>query len=169
MKQGTEETLDDFMTRLQFLVSKSFPKLGFENRESIAVPAFCKGLHVQHAAQLAAVESEGQVAKVMKIAASVTSFSARPYIRTSQTKRYNTKSNRNLTKVAREEQRDEQLGGEGDETEDWAEEAEVQDDGRFVATTNSLRPRDTFRGACASSAGQDLSVQVAEVRRGSGT
>ena len=41
-KQGTEETLDDYMTRVQFLVNKSFPKLDLQNRESIAVTAFCK-------------------------------------------------------------------------------------------------------------------------------
>ena len=41
-KQGAEETLDDYMSRVQFLVTKSFPKLDLENRESIAVTAFCK-------------------------------------------------------------------------------------------------------------------------------
>ena len=85
-KQGTEETLDDYMTRVQFLVTKSFPKLDLQNSESIAVTAFCKGLVEQDAAKLAAVQSEGKVAKAMKIAASVTALSATPHGRTSQTK-----------------------------------------------------------------------------------
>ena len=50
MKQGTEETLDDFMTPVQFPVTKSFPKFDLQNRESIAVTAFFKVLVDQDAA-----------------------------------------------------------------------------------------------------------------------
>ena len=64
-KHGTEETLEDYMSRVQFLVTKSFPKLDLQNRESIAVTAYCKGLVDQDAAKLAAVQSQGKVAKAM--------------------------------------------------------------------------------------------------------
>ena len=97
------------MSRVQFLLRNSFPKLALQNTESIAVTAFCKGLVEQDAAKLAAVQSEGKVAKAMKIAASVTALSATPHARTSQAKRYNAKTNRYLTTVAIEEEGDEQL------------------------------------------------------------
>ena len=42
---------------------------------------------------------------------------------------------------------EEQLGGEGEECQEWAEEGEEQDEERFVATTNSPRPRGAFLGA----------------------
>ena len=74
-KEGNAETLDDFMKGVEFLVTISFPKLDLQNRESIAVTAFWKGLVDQDAAKLAAVQSEGKVAKAMKIAASVTALS----------------------------------------------------------------------------------------------
>ena len=82
----------------------------------------------------------------MKITASVTALSATPHARTSQAKRYNAKSNRYLTNVAMDEGH-EQLGGEGEECQEWAEEGEEQDEECFVATTNSPGPRGTFRGA----------------------
>ena len=41
-KQGGDETLDYYMSRVKFLARKSFPKLELENRESSAVTAFCK-------------------------------------------------------------------------------------------------------------------------------
>ena len=75
--------------------------------------AFCKGLVDKDAAKRAAVQSEGKVAKAMKIAASVTALSRTPKARTSQVKRYNAKTNRYLTNVAMEEEADEQLDGEG--------------------------------------------------------
>ena len=115
------------MSRVQFLVKKSFPKLDLQNRESIAVTAFCKALIDQDAAKLAAVQSEGKVAKAMKIAASVTALSAKPHARTSQSKRYNANGNRYLTKIAMDEEGDEQVGGEGEEFHDWAEEGEEKD------------------------------------------
>ena len=55
MKQGTDETLEDFMTRVQFFVMKSVPILDLLNRESIAVSEFCKALVDQVPAKLAAV------------------------------------------------------------------------------------------------------------------
>ena len=145
-KQEREETLEDYMSPVQVLVKKSFRKLDLQNRESIAVTAFCKGLVEQDAAMLAAVQSEGKVAKAMKIAASVTALSATPHVRTSQAKQYNAKSNRYLTNVAMDEG-EEKLGGEGEESQDWAEEGEEQDEECFVATTNSPHPRGAFRGA----------------------
>ena len=93
-KHGAEETLDDYMTRVQYLVTKSFPKLDLQNRESIAVTALCKGLVDQDAAKLPAVQSEGNVSKAMKIAPSVTPLSAKRHARTSQAKRYNPNNNR---------------------------------------------------------------------------
>ena len=117
-KQGTEETLDDYMSRVQFLERKSFPKLDLQNRESNAVTAFCKGLVEHDAAKLAAVQSEGKVAKAMKIAASVTALSATPHARTSQGKRYNAKSNRYHLTVAMDEDGDDQLRWEGEESQD---------------------------------------------------
>ena len=103
-KHRTEETIGDYMSRVKFLLKKCVAKLDMQNRESIAVTAFCKGLADQDASKLAAVQSEGKVAKAMKIAASVPPLSATPYARTSQTKRYNAKSNRYLTKVAMDEE-----------------------------------------------------------------
>ena len=110
------------MTRVQFLVTKSFPKLDLQNRESIAVTAFCKALVDQDAAKLAAMQWEGKVENAMKIAASVTALSPTLHARTSQAKRYNAKSNRYLTKVAMDDEGEEQLGGEGEESQDWVEE-----------------------------------------------
>ena len=46
-----------------------------------------------------------------------------------------------------EEEGEEQLGGEGEESQDWAEEGEEQDEECFVAKKNSPRPRVAFRGA----------------------
>ena len=67
MKQGTEETLDDFMTRVQFLVMNSFLKLDLLNREFISVTALSNGLVDQDVAKLAAVHPECTGAKAMKI------------------------------------------------------------------------------------------------------
>ena len=97
--QATEETLDDYMSRVQFIVRKSFPKLELQNGESIAITAFCKGLVDLDMAKLAAVQSEVKDAKVMKIAASVTALSAMPLARPSQANRDNAKSNRYLSNV----------------------------------------------------------------------
>ena len=40
--RGAKETRDDYRSRAQFLVRKSFPKIDLQNRESITVTAFCK-------------------------------------------------------------------------------------------------------------------------------
>ena len=46
-----------------------------------------------------------------------------------------------------DEEAEEQLGGEGEEFQELAEEGEEQDEECFVATTNSPRPRGAFRVA----------------------
>ena len=63
------------MTRVQFVVMTSIPTLDMENREDIAVTAYRKGLNDQDAEKLAALQSEGKVAKGMKIAVSGPAFS----------------------------------------------------------------------------------------------
>ena len=55
-----------------------------------------------------------------------------------------------------DEEGDEQLGGEGEESQTWGEEGEEQDEECFVATTNSPRPRGAFLGAMRGYADQDL-------------
>ena len=103
MKQGGEESLQDIMTRVQFLVLKSCPMLDMENREQISVPAFCKGLVAHDSTKLAALQKEGKVAKGMKIAASLPAFSATPDAWTSEARRNNEKRHRYLMNVAMEE------------------------------------------------------------------
>ena len=103
---------------MQFLVTKYFAKLDLQKRESIAVTAISKGLVDQDAAKLAAVQSEGKFAKAMKITARATALSATPHAHTSQAKRSNAKSNRLLSHVAMEEEGEEQVGGEGEESQD---------------------------------------------------
>ena len=100
---------------------KSFTKVDWLNREANAVRAICKGLVDQDSPKLAVGQSEGKVAKAWKIAASVTAFSATPQARSYHARRSNLKSNRYLTNVAMDQEGDDQLGGEADETKDWAE------------------------------------------------
>ena len=90
---------------------KSFPKPDLMKRESIAVTAFTKALVDQDAGKLAAVQSECTFGKALQIAARVTAFSRSQYARTSDTSRYNSRSNRELTNLATDEEGDEQFGG----------------------------------------------------------
>lgn len=40
MKEGNDDSLDDFMSRLQFLFPKSFSKIALRNTQQIAVTSF---------------------------------------------------------------------------------------------------------------------------------
>ena len=77
-KQGTEESLFEYMARVQNLVDKSFRRHDAESKQKISVSAFCAGLLDQEAAKFITLQAKGSVPKALNIAASVGAYSARP-------------------------------------------------------------------------------------------
>ena len=102
--------------------------------------------------KLVAVQSKGKVAKAMKIPGSNRALSAKPHVHPSQAKRDNAKSNRYLTHVAREQEGDEEFGGDVEESQECAEEGEEQDEECFVATKIVLVLVVPFPALCGSRA-----------------
>ena len=74
VQQKQDESVVDYMCRVQHNVAKPFPKLGDSNRQNLAVSMFCQGLRDQEVARMTAVQSTGEVASALRIAASATAY-----------------------------------------------------------------------------------------------
>ena len=61
-QQKQDESVVDYMGRVQDNVAKAFPKLADANRQNLAVSMFCQGLRDQEVARMTAVQAEGDVA-----------------------------------------------------------------------------------------------------------
>ena len=60
--QKQDESVVEYMGRVQDNVAKAFPKLADTNRQNLAVSMFCQGLRDQEIARMTALQSKGDVA-----------------------------------------------------------------------------------------------------------
>ena len=89
-KQQPDETVPDYMARVQEGVSHAFHKLDDHHKQEVAVTIFCQGLKDQDAAKMAAVQAKGKVCAALKIASAATTFSSpHPQQRAWQPQRFN--------------------------------------------------------------------------------
>ena len=73
-QQKQDESVVDYMDRVQHNVAKAFAKLADANRQNLAVSMFCQGLRDQELARMTAVQAKGDVASALRIAASATAY-----------------------------------------------------------------------------------------------
>ena len=78
VKQENDESLAEFMARIQNLADRAFHGQTDESKQQVSVNAFCNGLVDQDAARLVAVQAKGSVAGALNIAASVGAYSKHP-------------------------------------------------------------------------------------------
>ena len=117
--QKQDESVVEYMGRVQDNVAKAFPKLADANRQNLAVSMFCQGLHDQDIARMTAVQSKGDVASALHIAASAT-----PYTKEQRyPQRYDPNRRRYSTNVAVDDQESDadEEGDDGDADMDYDE------------------------------------------------
>ena len=73
-QQMQDEYVVDYMGRVQDNVAKAFPKLADTNRQNLAVSMFCQGVRDQEIASMTALQSKGDEASALRIAASATTY-----------------------------------------------------------------------------------------------
>ena len=73
-RQKEEESVLDYMGRVQDNVAKAFPKLADGNSQNLAVSIFSQGLRDQDVARMTALQAKGDVASALRIAASTTAY-----------------------------------------------------------------------------------------------
>ena len=73
-RQKDDESVVDYMGRVQDNVAKAFPKLAEANRQDLAVSMFCQGLRDQDVARMTAINAKCEVATALHIAASPTAY-----------------------------------------------------------------------------------------------
>ena len=73
-QQKPDESVLDYMARVQDNVAKAFPKLADRNRQDLAVSMFCQGLRDEEIARKTAIQAKGDVASALRIAASAKAF-----------------------------------------------------------------------------------------------
>ena len=78
VKQDTDESLAEYMAKIQNLADRAFHGQTEESKQQVSVNAFCNGLIDQDAARLVAVQAKGSVARALNIAASVGAYSKHP-------------------------------------------------------------------------------------------
>ena len=78
VQQESDESLAEFMAKIQNLADRAFHGQTEESKQQVAVNAFCNGLIDQDAARLVAVQAKGSVAGALNIAASVGAYSKHP-------------------------------------------------------------------------------------------
>ena len=75
VQQESDESLNDFMTRVQDLVEKAFRKLPDDTKQNLAVNGFCSGMIDKDIAKIVSFNAKGDVNKALSVAASVGCFS----------------------------------------------------------------------------------------------
>ena len=73
-RQKDDESVVDYMGRVQDNVTKAFQKLADANRQNLAVSMFCQGLRDQDVAWMTAIQARGEVATALHSAASATAY-----------------------------------------------------------------------------------------------
>ena len=73
-RQKDEESVVDYMGRVQDNEAKAYPKLADANRQNLAVSMFCQGLRDQDVARMTAIQAKGEVATALHIVASATAY-----------------------------------------------------------------------------------------------
>ena len=73
-RQKDDESVLDYMGRVQDNVAKAFPKRTDANRQNLTVSMFCHGLRDQEVARMTAIKAKGDVASALRIAASATAY-----------------------------------------------------------------------------------------------
>ena len=73
-QQKQEESVLEYMDRVQDNVAKALPKLADANRQNLAVLMFCQGLRDQEVARMTAIQTKGDMESAVRIAASATDF-----------------------------------------------------------------------------------------------
>ena len=73
-QQKPDESVLEYMGRVQDNVANAFPKLADANRQDMAVSMFCQGLLEQEVGRRRAIQAKGDVASALRIATSATAF-----------------------------------------------------------------------------------------------
>ena len=74
-QQKQDESVLDYMGRVEDNVTKAFPKLADGNRQNLAVSMFYQGLGDQEVARMTGIQGKGDVQSALPIVASATAFS----------------------------------------------------------------------------------------------
>ena len=110
-RQKDDESVVDYMGRVQDNVAKAFPKLADANRQDLAVSMFCQGLRDQDVARMTPIQAKGEVATALHIAASATAYGKEQRY----AQRYEPSRRRYPTNVAVDEDQQADADVEGDE------------------------------------------------------
>ena len=73
-QQKQDESVLDYMGRVEDIVAKAVPKLADGNRQNLTVSMFCQGRRDQEFAKMTAIQANGDVASALRFAASATAF-----------------------------------------------------------------------------------------------
>ena len=74
VQQMPDESVLEYMGRVQYNLAKGFPKLTDPNRQDLTVSRFCQGLGDQDVARMRGIQTKGDVASALRIAPSATAY-----------------------------------------------------------------------------------------------
>ena len=73
-KQKPEQSVLQYMSRVQDNVAKACPKITDRNRQDLVVSMLCHGLWDQDVARITAIQANADAATALRIAASATAY-----------------------------------------------------------------------------------------------
>ena len=141
-RQKDDESVVDYMGRVQDNVAKAFPKLADANRQDLAVSMFCQGLRDQDVARMTAINAKGEVATALHIAASATAYGKEQRY----AQRYDPNRRRYPGYVAVNDDPKADDDVEGDEGDADADYEEAEEEVLYAGPSGNFRGRGWTRG-----------------------